>query len=477
MIIEKVSWNSKCLVIDDEIAATKRSQDDFIQDMALALDNSSILFAGNCEEALSILDSESNLGLCLLDCKIPLSRLKAPNYDPSIDKNYGISLLPKINVISNLDTCVYSAYVETFDRLSEQISSYPNVIGCIKKNESPKLFRKALKQLLAKSNSPLVNLFDKKTKSTTSKTFNYEDLDPKVELLVRENTGKIKFLLKRSAEDIFNIGKYLTEVKLSLSHGEFYNWLECEIPGSSRSTARFMQVYRRLKSDTLSDLNIVPSALYKITKKSSPDEALNKALELARQGNIITVDLAESLIQEYDQEKKTDVTKDSLKNKSNTLNDDAISIDSAFSATSPKKETDLNQKIVKVISRQKEWKIGVHTLTCYEPNSPSFIALLPESVSLVLAFPSHKNWNFEFQQYNSIIIFQTNYDDLDYAGLFNSVKNIVEITTEYGDIVVLAFIPEPRILMLLNELGCKVFIAEPDYNKCLSLVEASQDII
>jgi hypothetical protein len=470
--------NLKFLVVDDEVAANESFQDDFISNIGLK--KSLAKFAGNCEEALSILSDDRNLYFCLLDSKIPINQLNSPNLDYN-----GVNLIPKINAITNsFPIIVYSAYVENSE-LAERTRGYQNVIT-VKKNGSIGLFRNTvwelIRKILARTDIPSIGSSDSETRSTLKKIFDYDNLEPEVQQLIRANADKIKFLLKRTYQDYVEIGKYLTEVKQSLNHGQFYPWLLSEIGFSRTSAVRFMRAYNsaisdKSKSAKLADLDISPSVMYELNASTVPDEAVEETIELAKSGKKVTVEVVKSI-------KNKHIERKNAANKSDSFID---VVNNSLEQDADSRPTDKNnaevfqplfrQDIVKVISRQKVWKFGFHTLTCYDPNSKSFIKLLPESVSLVLAFPSHRNWNFEFQQYSSINIFQSNYDDLVYHGLFNSIKNLVETTTDYGDTVVLAFIPEPRVLLLLNKLGCRVFIAEPDYNKCLRLLELSQDII
>lgn len=91
---------------------------------------------------------------------------------------------------------------------------------------------------------------------------------------VRRSAMNIKPRLKRAAEDLFVIGEELASIKGRLLHGEYTNWLEIEFGLSERMAQRFVNVRERLgaKSDKLSVL--IPSALYMLAAKSTPDEAI-----------------------------------------------------------------------------------------------------------------------------------------------------------------------------------------------------------
>ena len=66
--------------------------------------------------------------------------------------------------------------------------------------------------------------------------------------------------------------------------------------------------------------------------------------------------------------------------------------------------------------------------------------------------------------------FYSQYQDLDPVPLFQSIEKIIEITTNEMDSIMICYIPHPKILTPIIKLGCQAYIAEPNYQKCLSLV-------
>lgn len=66
--------------------------------------------------------------------------------------------------------------------------------------------------------------------------------------------GKLVGYMKKSVALIFEIGKVLTEVKEKLDHGEFTPWVEQNCPFDPRTARRYMAVYDRFKTDTVSVL-------------------------------------------------------------------------------------------------------------------------------------------------------------------------------------------------------------------------------
>ncbi len=126
--------------------------------------------------------------------------------------------------------------------------------------------------------------------------FDYDALSSKVRILVQAKTSELKSLIRRSAQDVIDIGQKLTEVKGQLDHGNFGNWLKAEFDWSTRTAGRFMQVATQFKSANLVDLNIAVSALYLLAEPSTPEEARKQALKLAKEGENITHTKAKAIV-------------------------------------------------------------------------------------------------------------------------------------------------------------------------------------
>ena len=138
-----------------------------------------------------------------------------------------------------------------------------------------------------------------KMSTLTSQGFDYATLDAETRLAVQQQTSEIKTLMRRTAQDIINIGQKLIEVKKQLGHGQFRNWLKVEFDWSVRTAARFMQVATQFKSANLAHLEIAASALYLLAEASTPSEAQKEVLELAKQGENIGYAKARDIINQH----------------------------------------------------------------------------------------------------------------------------------------------------------------------------------
>jgi Protein of unknown function (DUF3102) len=126
--------------------------------------------------------------------------------------------------------------------------------------------------------------------------FDYAALSAATRVIIQQHTDEIKSLMRRTAQDVINIGQKLILVKEELRHGELRGWLKAEFGWSLRTAARFMQVATQFKSANLADLNIAASALYLLAESSTPEGAQEEALDLANRGEHVSYSMVKDII-------------------------------------------------------------------------------------------------------------------------------------------------------------------------------------
>lgn len=126
--------------------------------------------------------------------------------------------------------------------------------------------------------------------------FNYGALDMESRMEVRLRRDEIRTLLRRTAQDIVDIGGKLADVKARLDHGQFGAWLEQEFQWKERMARNFMAVHERFKTANFADLAIAPSALYLLASPSVPEETAQAVIERAQAGEHITYTAAKDAI-------------------------------------------------------------------------------------------------------------------------------------------------------------------------------------
>jgi hypothetical protein len=139
-------------------------------------------------------------------------------------------------------------------------------------------------------------------------------------------------------------------------------------------------------------------------------------------------------------------------------------------AVIPKQTTDKGEAVVR---RGSWYQLGEHLLYCGEPNSPQFKQRLPKEIALSIAFPPTPEWQLANPvKANSEIAFFSRYQDVDFMILREMVQRALELYTEDKESVVFSFLPDPGLITLAHQLGCRCFIAEPDASKCEVIIRA-----
>ncbi len=145
------------------------------------------------------------------------------------------------------------------------------------------------------------NFSEELSTATQAIEFSYGMLNLATRKVVQQHTIEIKGLLRRTAQDIIDIGEKLSEVKQELGHGHFLAWLRTEFDWSESAARKFMQVHRKFKTVQFTNLDIATSALYLLAADSTPEAAREEVLQLASVGKIITLPKAKKIVQQHRQ--------------------------------------------------------------------------------------------------------------------------------------------------------------------------------
>ena len=233
-------------------------------------------------------------------------------------------------------------------------------------------------------------LFPQESPTQSEVGFDYSVLDSEARSVVLERTTEIKSLMRRTVQDIFEIGQKLLEVKVQLGHGHFGNWLGAEFDWDERSARRFMSVAVAFKSDNLSDLSIAPSALYLLAAPSTPPTARTEALARARAGDFITYAKAKTLVSQL----KTSTVPQPTKTKSSPTVDkpevsptEAVETQTIDGSASSLKDEGLGDRDIQLESDFSSSEMELADLTQKRASSPDQIRLI--SIEREDPSPSH----------------------------------------------------------------------------------------
>src|SRR5262249_3541250 len=130
--------------------------------------------------------------------------------------------------------------------------------------------------------------------------FDYSPLEPQTAKQVQDTAERIREKVKKTVEDIIEVGNDLLAVKEALPHGQFGPWLKAEFGWGERMAQNFMSVAERFgtKTEIIADLTIQPTAAYLLAAPTVPDEARQLALERAEAGEKITTFVAKEIVAE-----------------------------------------------------------------------------------------------------------------------------------------------------------------------------------
>jgi hypothetical protein len=139
----------------------------------------------------------------------------------------------------------------------------------------------------------------KTSRSLVARGFNYAGLEAKAAERAQAGAEKIRQMMRKSLDDLMDIGRELLAVKEALGHGRFQAWLDAEFGWSERMARNFMAVAARFsKTAIIADLPIEPTAAYLLAAPSTPNSACQAAIVRARAGERITTGIVKEILGE-----------------------------------------------------------------------------------------------------------------------------------------------------------------------------------
>ena len=120
--------------------------------------------------------------------------------------------------------------------------------------------------------------------------FNYKDLSPETVGEVQAATERIRVRMKRTTEDIVDIGLDLITVKKKLPHGQFGVWLKTEFDMSQDTAENFMRVAKKFGDQIPKVSEFVPSVLYFLAAPSTPQTVMDMATQKAEAGEKVSLE-------------------------------------------------------------------------------------------------------------------------------------------------------------------------------------------
>jgi DNA modification methylase len=288
--------------------------------------------------------------------------------------------------------------------------------------------------------------------------FDYAILETDQCAIVKQKTLEIRERLKRSAQDIWEIGQRLYDVRNTLKHGQFDSWLKAEFGWSRRTAYNFINVYESFSNRAnLAEVNIATSALYLLAAPSTPETVRQSVMDEAKKvgGKVAHKDIADRL-RPNRQIPTTPIT----------LGVAATTVASESPATVVAKRETAKQEIIRVLANPKQftnlkpdrwYQLGDrHHLFTGDTRLPDFAANLPE-IRLAIAITSDE-WDHDWlvDIADSLVVLQP---DMVQTG---TIEQLILMFTKPNDFVLFPWLPMADMIALGDRLGRRVYAGDAD---------------
>ena len=329
--------------------------------------------------------------------------------------------------------------------------------------------------------------------------FDYASLDAVTSQFVQQQTGEIRILIKRTAQGIVEVGQKLISVKAKLGHGRFGDWLKAEFGWSWDTANRFMNVAKNLKHIP-HNAEFEFRALYLLAAPSTPEPARKEALARAASGEAITYTAAKTIKQKHTtsppkpkpepepqpQPQPVALTQPTLALASQFQSRPKQEIVAILPRVQPPSVSQTNGVIVTQNAQASQalqsqvyqpdipgtwWQLaGKHLLYCGDPNSREFSERITQKVSLLLAFPPTSDWQPVIRAKTRIIADEYLPQGKDLRLFEDGLETLLLLYSNLSEIVVRCFLPSPEILSIINRLGSRGILADPDLKRCNAVI-------
>lgn len=136
-------------------------------------------------------------------------------------------------------------------------------------------------------------------KSATPRTrsqFDYDRLPGSLRKEAENAAQAIHQIVGQAARHVVQIGLHLQNVRWAIGRDNFQSWLRAEFEWSQPVASNFMRAARYFRDCDCLD-RLQPSALYILARRKVTDAAREKALSVARRGELVTKRLAQEIAQ------------------------------------------------------------------------------------------------------------------------------------------------------------------------------------
>lgn len=303
--------------------------------------------------------------------------------------------------------------------------------------------------------------------------FDYESLNFETRVVIQEQARELKERLQRSAQDIWEIGQKLAQVRSHLKQrGQFESWLKAEFDLSRRTAYNFINVYESFReSANFAQSNIATSALYLLASPSTPLAIRNQFIQQASTGAKITYqDIREAVSKE--KLKRSPVSSQLEPKMPATTRNSPGAITAKLTVTEALQKQTLQTAttINSNCDRQPYWYLleGKHLLFWGDTNSQEFTVRLPFA-AMALAVADCKcdsAWPLDRAKSTLFLHPQTILEQ-------TLVERIISIFSQPGEAIVFPRLPSGEIIAGVHKLGRLLYSGHSNLDRCRQAIATS----
>ncbi len=302
--------------------------------------------------------------------------------------------------------------------------------------------------------------------------FNYDALDSQRRNDIEQTTEAIRERLRKVAQNIWEIGKMLSEVQSKLERGQFDEWINSEFDWSRRTAYKFISVYKKFDQGiNLEEINIATSALYLLAAESTPEEIRREFIQKAQQGEKITHQQVKKVVNEAKNVSKNQLhSSSSQKSPENPQPSETLKPKQQLIRVIPQIEIEktIDNPIIvpNIENNQVEITSGwyrierQHYLFCGDTALPEFFNHIPYSTLAIAITGDDWAHDWLIEKAKTVVVFpESEFDRQKLTGL-------LVMFSAAEDTVIFPWLPNDEMITITHQLARKVYAGDIDPQKC-----------
>ncbi|CBN59232.1 MULTISPECIES: DUF3102 domain-containing protein [Kamptonema] len=325
--------------------------------------------------------------------------------------------------------------------------------------------------------------------------FDYEILESQERIVVQQRTGEIRERLQRSAQDIWEIGQKLADVRSRLKHGQFDTWLKAEFGWSRRTAYNFINVYEAFpERANFAQINIATSALYLLAAPSTSQELRDEVLQRAKEGEPVTYKEIRQVIKEEKSQSPAVEKPQSPKPEIVALKPKALveAENSVVEVTALDGIAELEDEICRgnapvltpesggatteglplqtPINIQPGWYMleKQHLLFCGDTASPKFVERIPQAALAIAITGDDWDHDWLIERAKTVIVFPES------SLKEQMLSSLLSMFSTPGEAVIFPWLPDSTMLAIAHKLERNIFAGDMSPERCRKAIAHSQ---